>query len=55
MLENFFKHLRTDFPLNEDLFEIDVKENASDYSIKIVGYKHHEILLRLTNNLEQLK
>jgi|LauGreDrversion4_2_1035121.scaffolds.fasta_scaffold572901_1 hypothetical protein len=51
MLPNLIAHFRKDFPKNQDLLEISIL----DSDIKIVGFKHKEVQLRLTKLIEKLK
>jgi hypothetical protein len=44
-------YLRKFYPLNKDLIEISIQGTK----IKIVGFKHKEIKLRLTKLIEKLK
>lgn len=51
MLTNINNHFRNLYPNNQDLLEISVQSS----NIKIVGFKHKEIELRLAKILEKIK
>jgi len=51
MLNKITEYIKTDYPDNEDLVKIELQD---DLSIKIVGFKHQEIKLRLKKILDNM-